>query len=215
MQSMPPKNEFGETVNVAGVILAAGASKRFGQPKQLLSFCGKTFIENVIETALSAALFPVIVVLGANASEIKQKLVQYQGLIEIVVNSEWKVGQSSSIRVAINKIEDQAQAAIFFLVDQPQIRTNLVLALVGSYLQKREPIIAPFVGEKRGNPVLFDQSVFEKLNLLSSDQGGRILFNEIPPARMEWTDTSLFFDVDSPEDYQKLKAIYEQTTDGA
>lgn len=204
-----PKNDLSDENNVAGVILAAGESSRFGKPKQLSSFREKTFIENVVETALTAALFPVVVVLGSHLEEIKPVLEKYNGLITIIENPNWNEGQSSSIRVAIQSIKKNCKAAIFLLVDQPQIEPELVLALISDYFRERNNIIAPFVGERRGNPVLFDKVCFSQLNSLTGDQGGRTIFEKFGLTRLNWEDKRILFDVDIPEDYEELKAIYE------
>jgi len=204
-----PKNDLSDENNVAGVILAAGESSRFGKPKQLSSFREKTFIENVVETALTAVLFPVVVVLGSHLEEIKPVLEKYNGLITIIENPNWNEGQSSSIRVAIQSIKKNCKAAIFLLVDQPQIEPELVLALISDYFRERNNIIAPFVGERRGNPVLFDKVCFCQLNSLTGDQGGRTIFEKFGLTRLNWEDKRILFDVDIPEDYEELKAIYE------
>ena len=209
MPSTSPKNDTAKIKNIAAVILAAGESSRFGHPKQLAEFRGKTFIENVIETALAAALSPTTVVLGAHAEKIKAVLGNYQDLIEVIENPDWQIGQSSSIRVAIDSVQNRCQAAIFFLSDQPQISSELLLSLIKQYLISTQSIIAPFVGENRGNPVLFDKICFTRLKQLNGNQGGRELFSEFGLSAMQWNDPSILLDVDSQSDYQKLKDEYE------
>jgi molybdenum cofactor cytidylyltransferase len=204
-----PKNDLRDDINIAGVILAAGESSRFGRPKQLSSFKEKTFIENVVETALTTGLSPVVVVLGSHLQEIKPVLEKYNGLIAIIENPNWNEGQSSSIRVAIESITNSCRAAIFLLVDQPQIEPELVLALISDYFRKRSNIIAPFIGERRGNPVLFDKVCFDRLTSLTGDRGGRTIFKEFGLTRLNWEDKRILFDVDNPEDYEELKTIYE------
>lgn len=209
MPSTQPKNEPVKIKNIAAVILAAGESSRFGQTKQLIEFRGKTFIENVIETALAAALSPITVVLGAHAEKIKAVLNNYQGLIEVIENPDWQIGQSSSIRVAIDSVQNRCQAAIFFLSDQPQIPSELILSLIKQYVISVQPIVAPFVGERRGNPVLFDKICFDRLKQLNGNQGGRELFSEYGLSALQWNDSSILLDVDSQTDYQKLRDEYE------
>ena len=74
--------------NYAIIILAAGASTRMGQPKQLLTLNGKTLIERTIETALAAELEQVVVVLGANSSLIKPKIGELP--VTVLMNPDWK-----------------------------------------------------------------------------------------------------------------------------
>jgi molybdenum cofactor cytidylyltransferase len=205
MPSILQKNDGAHETNVVGIILAAGESSRFGQIKQLAEYSGKTFIENVVETALQSALSSLVVVIGANRQLINPILEKYNDKVIIVENTAWKNGQSSSIRVAINSIENlYAAAALFLLVDQPQIQLALINALIEQYCQKSPQILAPFFGERRGNPVLFDQTCFASLSQLQGDQGGRGIFAEFSVSRLEWQDDSILLDVDSSKDYKKL-----------
>ena len=199
-----PKNKETERPLIAGVILAAGESRRFGQVKQLLDFHGKTFIENIVEAALAAGLSPVAVVLGAHQTEIAPILGQYGDTINIVKNPDWQTGQSASIRIAVNLLKNRCNAAIFLLVDQPQVKPALLQALSERYIQTDATIVVPFVGERRGNPVLFDERCFPRLQELQGDQGGRQLFADFPQDRLDWPDAGILLDVDSPQDYQEL-----------
>jgi molybdenum cofactor cytidylyltransferase len=194
---------------VAGIILAAGESSRFDQIKQLAKFSGKTFIENVIETALQSALSSLYVVLGANRPFIEPVLKKYARRIGVLENSDWPTGQSSSIRVAVNSLQINDQAAMFLLVDQPQIRSELINSLLVHYEEYKPSILAPFVGERRGNPVLFDRICFKRLSQLEGNQGGRTLFSDFEVTQLDWQNKEILLDVDTPEDYLKLKDSYE------
>jgi molybdenum cofactor cytidylyltransferase len=91
--------------------------------------------------------------------------------------------------------------------DQPQIPLKLVQSIMKKYSQDRQPIIAPRAGGRRGNPVLFDRSIFKAIRKLEGNEGGRKLFEEYPVTYVEWKDTSILLDVDTMEDYQKLKDL--------
>jgi molybdenum cofactor cytidylyltransferase len=189
---------------VAGVILAAGAASRMGQPKLLLPWLGEALICHAARTALAAGLDPVVVITGASEAGIRSAL---DGLaVQMVHNPDWEAGQSTSVRVGIEALPSKTQAVIFLLADQPFVTPELVQALVQTYLQNRPAILAPFVGEKRTNPVLFDRSIFEYLRGLQGDAGARTIFTRIPPTRMPWPDARLLFDVDTPQDYERLVA---------
>lgn len=190
------------TIRAAGVILAAGAASRMRQPKLLLPWQGQALIRHAVHTALQAGLDPVVVVTGAWALEIQAVL---DGLtVQLAHNPDWKSGQSSSVRVGIRALPATTQAVIFLLGDQPFISVELLQALLNMYALNSPAILAPYVGEKRSNPVLFDRSVFEAMCGLQGDAGARSLFDQYPPARLPWPDERLLFDVDTPEDYQKL-----------
>ncbi|MHC1741041.1 MAG: NTP transferase domain-containing protein [Anaerolineaceae bacterium] len=196
------------SAGVAGVILAAGESSRFGQPKQLLTFRGKTFIENVIETALNTRVSPIIVILGANSQEILEIIEKYKNRVVIVENPDWQSGQSSSIRIALSAINGKCEAVLFLLVDQPQVSSELIDSLVNHFADFHDQILAPFFGEKRGNPVLFDNTCFSDLKRLTGNQGGRVLFQNHNLSKFDWQDGSILLDVDQPEDYLELVKQY-------
>jgi molybdenum cofactor cytidylyltransferase len=210
MPSTLQRNEIFENNKIAAVILAAGQSNRFGQPKQLLDFKGKPFIERIIETALEAQLSPIVVVLGSDHELIMEAIKKYKSKTQILLNEDWKLGQSSSLRVAIDFLKNKCNAALFFLSDQPQIPVELVKKIKEEYFRHPAKIIAPYVNDRRGNPVLFDEACFSRLKEGSGDRGGRFLFKEIEPKRVQWDDPRILIDVDIPEEYKLLKEAYGQ-----
>jgi molybdenum cofactor cytidylyltransferase len=192
---------------VAGIILAAGGSKRYGQTKQLLDWHGQPFIRVVVKTALEAGLSPVVVITGANANQVEDVLIDLP--ITIKRNEDWQTGQSSSIRTGIKGVSEEESkrpgAVIFLLADQPQITSSVIRALIEKHAKEIQPIIAPLVFmEQRGNPVLFDRVTFPALMKLQGDVGGRSLFSEFHVDYLPWQDDRLLLDVDNPEDYKHL-----------
>ncbi len=188
----------------AGVILAAGESSRFGSPKQLLDWKGKPFVRQVAETALQAGLWPVVIVTGSQTAEIESAL---SGLpVRIIYNPHYAQGQSTSIRAGINALPQNTGASVFLLADQPQIPVDVIRALVESHTREMQSILAPLVlEERRANPVLFDRDAFPDLLQLTGDVGGRAIFDKHRVEYLPWHDDILLFDVDKPEDYQRLK----------
>jgi molybdenum cofactor cytidylyltransferase len=191
----------------AGVILAAGSSTRMGTTKQLLEFKGKTFIENVIETAIGAGLSPIIVVLGADGEEIIPHIGKYGKEITIIYNRNWKEGQSSTLRIAIPEIMI-SKSSIFLLSDQPQIEIELIKALRERFDTTHSKIIASYVGENRTNPVLFSSELYSELANVQGDQGGRVLFKKYAIEKLVWPDERIMIDVDTEEDYKRLREAY-------
>jgi len=190
------------TSNIAGIILAAGSASRMGQPKLLLPWKGETLIRQAARIALEAGLSPVMVVTGSYATEITGAL---SGLdVQVVFNPDWQTGQSTSVRAGIQALPGDTRAVLFLLGDQPFVTPELIRKLVKTYRQTRPVILAPYVGEKRSNPVLFDRSVFGELCQLHGDAGARSIFGKYPPAAMQWPDERLLLDIDTPEDYARL-----------
>ena len=193
--------------NTAAIILAAGSSSRFGEPKQLLDYHGKSFIRTLAENALEANLSPVIIVAGAEHEQIKSSL---QGLaVRIVHNTNWKKGQSSSIKAGIKALPTKTASAIFLLADQPQVTSSILRALIKEHQHTLNPVIAPMIEGRRANPVLFDRATFPALLKLQGDIGGRGIFSKFAPSYIEWQDSSLLLDVDRPEDYKKIITLHK------
>jgi molybdenum cofactor cytidylyltransferase len=188
---------------VAGVILAAGESRRLGRPKQLLPLGQKTMLEHVVEVALSSPLQEVIVVLGHRAEEIQPLL----GGVKAVVNEEWPQGLSGSLRVGLGALSPQFEACLFFLADQPQVTPQLVDSLITRHRRTLAPIVAPRFRGRRGNPVLFARSLFPELLILQGEEGGRSLI-EKHRSLVEWVEVDsedYFLDIDTQEDLKRLR----------
>lgn len=200
------QNNFQVFEKTAGVILAAGDSTRFGSPKQLLDWKGKPFIRHIAETALHADLQPVLVITGIHHAEIESCLKDLP--VTVIHNPNYKNGQSESIKLGIKSLPDNIGANIFLLADQPQIPVEVIRALKERHSETLSPIIAPLVlEERRANPVLFDKVTFPDLLQLTGDVGGRAIFDKHKVDYLPWHDDILIFDVDTKEDYERLKGL--------
>lgn len=218
------QNNFNIFERLAGIVLAAGESTRFGKPKQLLDWKGKPFVRQVAETALRAGLWPVIVVTGAEAEAVEKAVNDLD--VKIVRNENWQSGQASSIVAGIQAITPSALSGtsskskgsgggwegvggcFFLLADQPQIGTGVIQALKEVHAQRLPSILAPLVlEERRANPVLFDRVTFPDLLSLRGDVGGRAIFGKYKVEYLPWHDDALLLDVDTPEDYERLKQL--------
>lgn len=186
----------------AGIVLAAGESRRYGTPKQLLSWQGEPFVRRVAQTALDSGLSPVIVISGAYTPQIRQALGNLP--VILVHNPDWMEGQSSSVKAGLRALPSESGAALFLLADQPQVPENLIRSLKEMHAGNLMPITAPQVAGRRANPVLFDRITFPALMELEGDVGGRPLFSRYPAAWLPWDDPELLLDVDTPEDYHRL-----------
>ena len=191
---------------IAGIVLAAGESSRYGQPKQMLDWKGEPFVRAVARTALQAGLSPVVVVTGANREQVDSSVNDLD--VSTVYNEQWKTGQASSIRTGLDAlaIAHKAGGAIFLLADQPQLTTSVLRALVEKHAEGLYPVVAPMVIDRRANPVLFDQTTFPDLLTLEGDVGGRAIFHKHRVEYLPWHDDRLLLDVDTPEMYQRLIA---------
>jgi molybdenum cofactor cytidylyltransferase len=190
---------------IAGIILAAGESLRFGQPKPLLLWRGESFIRHSIRAAQGAGLSPVIVVGGKHMPQLR--LACAGTGVELVYNPDWQAGQSTSIHAGLAHLPPETGAAVFLLADQPQAPAELVRSLVEIHASGLHPIVVPQADGQRSNPVLFDRITFPDLQALQGDVGGRVLFSKFPIAWLPWHDPSILLDVDTPRDYERLLTL--------
>lgn len=189
---------------MAGVILAAGSASRMGERKQLLSLSGRPLLAHVIAAARQTSLDPLLIVLGAAATQIRAQL-DLDGLT-VVENPAYATGQSTSVRAAVIALPEQVEAAIFLLGDQPEVSPAAIERVVTTYRQTGAPIVQPCYAEGRGNPVLISRALFPELLALTGDIGARPLLRRHVEA-IAFADVGELRrpeDIDTPEDYERL-----------
>jgi len=192
---------------VPAIILAAGASRRLGQPKQLVQVGGETLLSRTIRVAREAGADPVFVVMGANGSLLAEQLDLSQ--VTTVMNPDWEQGIASSIQAGIRallQVEAGATAALLLVCDQPRLTSEHLIALVGAYEQAGEVrIVASRYAGIAGIPAIFPASQFAGLTALQGDTGARHLLRET-----KFQMTMIDFeggemDIDSPGDLAAIK----------
>ncbi len=189
-------------VRTVGIILAAGEGRRMGGKKLLLPYRGRPILQHVVDVA-RRVMHEVVVVFGADQAAILGA-VDLEG-VRVVSNPAWREGQSTSLRAGLLAVGPSCGAAVFFLGDQPGIPPALVSALMARHSRTLAPIVAPRTAGQRANPGLFDRSTWAELSLVTGDQGGRSLFDRFPVEWVEWSHPEDFADVDTTEDYRRLK----------
>ena len=192
----------------SAIILAAGGSTRFGQPKQLLDWGGVPLLAHVADVALAAGLAPVVVVLGCQAEAARAALGRSVKPVQVVMNWRWEEGLSTSVQVGLAALPPGTEAAIFLQCDQPLITPDLLRALVARFEETGAPIVHPTHAGQRSTPVLFASRLFPELAKVSGDEGGRRLITRYTKdaATVEVTDPDTLSDVDTPADYERLRA---------
>jgi molybdenum cofactor cytidylyltransferase len=192
-------------MKVAAVVLAAGSSSRFGQPKQLAIFQGEPFVRRIVAAANDAGCAPIVVVLGADAAQITPVLV---GLpVCIVEHPNWSSGLGSSIGVGLKHalgIVANLDAAILLTCDQPFVNAAIVRQLIQLRLKSGKPIVASAYADTLGIPALFDRSCFSDLLQLRGDNGAKriILARRHDVAPFNFPAAAI--DIDTAADYEKL-----------
>jgi molybdenum cofactor cytidylyltransferase len=196
--------------NVGAVILAAGGSSRFGQPKQLLIFRGETLVRRAVRAATEAGCAPVVVVVGECGEAIRDEL--RETAVVIIGNPDWKHGLGSSIRYGLKQLgglTPQSEAVVLLTSDQPLVETKTVSALITEQGKTGKPIVASSYANTLGVPALFDRSCFERLLTLADDSGAKALIAERPydVASIAFEEGAI--DIDTPADLQRLTAESE------
>lgn len=187
---------------VAGVILAAGGSSRYGRPKLLELWRGEPIIRHVLRAAQASGLAPLVVVLGDHGDEVAEALGNLPGTR--LVNRDWAQGQSTSLQAGLRAVEPLSEAAVFLLGDMPLIKPALIRRLAERHAATLAPIVLPWADGRRGNPVLFDRATFARLHEISGDTGGRAVFDQFEAERVEW-EAETFFDLDTQDDFAMLE----------
>jgi molybdenum cofactor cytidylyltransferase len=192
---------------VAAIVLAAGASRRFGELKQLASWGDQgTLLTHAVDVALASPAHPVIVVLGREAAACRQALGERP--VTIVVNPDWEKGQSTSMQVGLNALPENVDAALFHLVDQPGVTPQVLEALIARHALNLAPVIWPTYEGQRGNPVLFDRVAFPLLRRVTGDVGGKPVLmtysqtGEADSVRVQ--EPGILLDIDHPQDLDKV-----------
>lgn len=190
---------------IAGIILAAGASRRMGMPKALLDYRGETFVGRLVRV-LGAGSPQVIVVLGYQAEEIRPRV---PGTAKIVVNPDPSRGQLSSLQTALGALPAEAEGFGFIPVDCPAVEAGTVEKLARAF-EERNPstlFVIPRQSGRRGHPVLAARSVAAEFLALPPTAEAR----DVVHAHVDRTeyvdvdDVGIFTDVDDPEAYRQLQ----------
>jgi CTP:molybdopterin cytidylyltransferase MocA len=192
--------EHNRTMTVAGVVLAAGAGRRFGMPKALVRVGERNLLERAIATLCEAGCDRVVVVLGAQADDVR-RTVSLRG-VTVVVNEEWAAGMSTSLRAALRACSGDA-AAVVLLVDQPGVPAVAVRRLVDAWRDGEHSAVAATYGGELRNPVLFDAAVFEAVaGYGHGDVGAKPWLRAHPDqvATVEVGDVADAADIDTPDD---------------
>lgn len=191
--------------SVGIIVLAAGASRRMEQPKQLLEFEGKTLLRRAVETAIESVCKPVVVVLGANFKKMNSEIKDLP--VEICFNENWQSGLSSSIKTGIRKlqtIEPDISAVIITLADQPFVMATHINNFAEKFYQSKSAIVAAEYNGTTGVPALFAKEIFDEFFELSGDKGAKSIMEK----RRETPETiklpEAAFDIDTQQDFINL-----------
>lgn len=187
------------------LILAAGASTRLGQPKQLLNFRGKPLIQHMVEVAIATDYQPVSVVLGAHAAAIQPHLASLG--VHVTHNPDWQSGMTSSLCCGLQQIlrrSPDLDAVVLMVCDQPLVTSALLRRLILGHQTLRYPIVASSYSGILGVPALFHRTLFPELLTLVGHGGARSIIEQHRTSCLGLPFAGGAMDLDTPQDLEIL-----------
>ena len=187
-------------MRAAGIVLAAGASRRFGSPKQLALVTGEQLLVRAVRICSEAGLSPVIVVLGANADQIEASC-DLSGAI-MIRNPAWGLGMASSIRAGVAALDTHhVDAAVITACDMPLVTSAHLRALV-ALADKEKTSVGSLGNDWTGVPACFHATAFPLLLKLEGDTGARKLLDRAPVVHLKsWADIDTLEDLETVRDF--------------
>lgn len=189
---------------ISAIILAAGQSRRMGQPKMLLPWGKLNVIEQVIRTFLEAGIEDIVVVTGGARELVGKALETYP--VQTVYNPGYETGEMlSSLQRGLMALSDRTQAALIGLGDQPQVEEGTVRRVCETFRERRPGLVVPSFQMRRGHPWLVANRLWKELLALKPPESPRDFLNRHAPEihYVEVNTASILADLDTPEDYQK------------
>lgn len=183
----------------AAVVLAAGASRRLGRPKQLLTRDGETLLHRAARLAADSGARRTVVVLGARRDAMQAALAGLD--VECVFNPDWEQGLSSSLHAAARALEDFDGSVLVLGCDQPALDGAHLAALIAGASWSPGACAATAHGDALGIPALLASSLWRQSTGLHGDRGfGATLAQQMPGAVWRLQAPELEWDLDTPAD---------------
>jgi molybdenum cofactor cytidylyltransferase len=191
-------------LRAAGLVLAAGASRRMGGNKMLLELEGEALVRRAARRALAAGLSPVVVVLGHEADRVRAAL---GGLpVEIALNPDFTGPTHTSLHAALDVLGEDVDAAVVLLGDMVHVTEAALVELVASARASAAPLVVSRYGDVTAPPLLFRRALFGELRAWTGEGCGKAVV-QAHRAEALYVDrpTAALVDVDTPEDFQKAQ----------
>jgi molybdenum cofactor cytidylyltransferase len=185
------------------VVLAAGASTRFGSPKQLVRIGGRPLLHTMVSRTADVTGNALIVVLGAGAGELAPLLRHSPG--SVVINRHWREGIASSIRLGVARLPATCNGVMLVLADQAAVTRDDLRRLAGTWRRRPTLIAAALYAGTAGAPAIFPRSSFPALAALRGDSGARVLLRRSADRVVRVPMPSAELDLDTPEDLLTLE----------
>jgi len=189
---------------ISAIILAAGESKRMGQPKMLLPWENTTVIEHVISVIMNTGIDDILVTTGGAREQIEKVITKYP--VQAIHNKIYTNGEMlSSLQCGLRALRTQVDATLIVLGDQPQVQERSVRMVCDAFRTLKSNIIVPSYQMRRGHPWLVARPLWNELLEMKSPQSPRDFLNvhKDDIHYVDVDDQNILADLDTPEDYQR------------
>jgi molybdenum cofactor cytidylyltransferase len=197
-----------DAVTIDGIILAAGQSRRMGQPKaELETTDGESFLERAARTLRTAGCRRVIALVNAafEASGAAAHRVARELQLEMVVNADPGSEQIDSLRLGLQRLDDTTDAVLVLPVDVPLLAHETAAAVVASFRECAAAVVVPACGGAPGHPILLARTLFDEIVRGTWQDGVRslLLAHEHDVRMIDVDDPGILIDIDTPADYAR------------
>jgi len=191
------------------VLPAAGRSRRMGRPKLLLPWQGRTVIEHVLDTWLSAGVRRLVVVVHPQDTQLAEVVRGTPAMVEVARTPP--ADMKASVRLALERLEHafhprEDDPWLLAPADMPQLEAASITALLASYRPGEDAIVVPRHARRRGHPVLFPWPLAGEVSRLADDEGVNALLQRHRVREIEDPSRGVLSDLDTPEDYRRIQA---------
>jgi molybdenum cofactor cytidylyltransferase len=197
--------EVGAASSLHILILAAGASTRLGQPKQLVRLDGRPLLHTMVSHAVAVAGHAVTVVVGAHAQELA--LLLKHSPASVIVNRQWEEGLGASIRCGIAALPPACDAVLLMLADQVGVTSDDLKRLVSAWKGQDSAVVASLYSGTVGVPAIFPRWCFSDLAALRGDVGARRVLQRYSDRLTRVPMPNAAMDLDTPEQLEELRRV--------
>lgn len=192
------------------ILLSAGLSQRFGSPKALAPLNGDTVIGHLQKNLVQTQVDEIIMVLGAQADQIKPRLLNHKK-VKFVYNKDYILGQTSSFKVGLGQMADDTMGIMLLPIDCPFIQKETVNRLIQYFLNQNPLILIPAYRGQKGHPPLFSARLLDELLRLKNDCG----LNTIAQSHQDETvifpveDRGIITSFNTPEEFDNVQKLFK------
>lgn len=192
-------------VKIATIILAAGESRRMGEPKALVRYHEGSFLETIVTTYRDAGIENVVVVLGHHSARILEKVQHLTA--QFVINQNYAAGQLSSFQVGVANLASEVDGVFLAPVDQPQIGVRTVSTIREKFLVEDKRIIIPTYNGKKGHPPIFPKTLFKEIVSAPLTENAAAIFHRHPELvrTIEVDDESILWNINTKKELAAVR----------